>query len=35
MNSKKTEWLMVSVSLAWGSSYLLMKVGYIVSVPLI
>ena len=27
MNSRKAEWLMASVSLAWGSSYLLMKVG--------
>ncbi|MNO55685.1 putative DMT superfamily transporter inner membrane protein [compost metagenome] len=27
MNSTKAELLMVSVSLAWGSSYLLMKVG--------
>lgn len=27
LNSKKAEMLMVSVSLAWGSSYLLMKVG--------
>lgn len=27
MNSKKAEFLMVSVAMAWGSSYLLMKVG--------
>lgn len=27
MNSKKAEWLMMSVSLAWGSSYLFMKIG--------
>jgi drug/metabolite transporter (DMT)-like permease len=27
MNSKKAELLMASVSLAWGSSYLLMKIG--------
>ncbi|WP_394870855.1 DMT family transporter [Clostridium butyricum] len=27
MNSKKAELLMTSVSLAWGSSYLLMKIG--------
>lgn len=27
MSEKKAEWLMVSVTLAWGSSYLLMKVG--------
>jgi len=27
MNSRKAEFLMVTVSLAWGSSYLLMKVG--------
>lgn len=27
MNSKKAEVLMVSVTLAWGSSYLLMKIG--------
>ncbi|MHC1717767.1 MAG: DMT family transporter [Acidaminococcaceae bacterium] len=27
MNSKKAELLMVSVTLAWGSSYLLMKIG--------
>lgn len=27
MSSKKAEWLMASVTLAWGSSYLLMKVG--------
>lgn len=27
MNSKKAELLMVSVSLTWGSSYLLMKIG--------
>ena len=27
MSSKRAELLMVSVTLAWGSSYLLMKVG--------
>lgn len=27
MNSRKAEWLMASVALAWGSSYLLMKLG--------
>ncbi|KYZ75136.1 hypothetical protein AXX12_13240 [Anaerosporomusa subterranea] len=27
MNNKKAELLMMSVSLAWGSSYLLMKIG--------
>ena len=27
MNSRRAELLMASVSLAWGSSYLLMKIG--------
>ncbi|WP_223267308.1 DMT family transporter [Bacillus sp. dmp10] len=33
MNSKKAEFLMATVSLAWGSSYLMMKVGLDVISP--